>query len=254
MVPIQGGSPFAFNFLLLGILLVPGYLSLRGYLRATVQLDTISRLDKVLLAVVGGTATLGIMLLLNRFGVFQLIGHWFDPLWGDEFVLDAIGYDPTRAVSPSDISRTPALTIILFATGQSCLGYAFGYALGTIVYASSARPQRSEEDIQQPWETAIRQVGFGSEVTVVTADGDRITGKIDRVGSPSERSDLLLWAAQRERQGGDPEFLGVVYIQSQDISRIRLDVTPQGQGDVGNWLVKKWTEYTETEDDASGLD
>ncbi len=193
------------------------------------------------------------MLLLNRSGLFQLIGNWFNPLWGGDVTsaLGVVGYDQARAVSPSDVSQIPALTIILFVTGQSCFGYTLGYVLGTVVSVRSSRPQRSEEDIQQPWGTAIRQVGFGTEVTVVTADGDRISGKIDRVGSPSERSDLLLWAAQRKRQGGNPESLGVVYIQSQDIARVRFDVTPQGRDDVGNWIVRKWNELTETEPDSS---
>lgn len=231
MQPLQ--APLGVNVLLLAVVLVPGYLVLRGYLDATVQLDTMSRLDKLLLTVLGGTLTVAALLAANRLGVFA----WVVSLSGEQAV--SPGEHLGRAVTLAEIQNVSGRTLVSFVLGQSGVGYLGGYLYGTVRQLRSRRPQRTAADAQQPWETAVRHVSYGSPVRVVTRDGARLSGRIDRVGSPSESADFLLWDARRERVGGDSEQLGVVYVSHRSVSRVQLDLEPQGRGREGNWLVRR---------------
>lgn len=234
------GSPFAFNFLFLLFLLVPGYLSLRGYLSATIQLDTVSRLDKILTAVIGGIVTFAIMIILYRFGVLQFIVNVWYGFWSEELTTVNIGYNSANTITVSNVRNTSALGLVGFITAQSILAYSISYLLGTIAHIRSSKPQKSDKDIQQPWETAFRQSALGDRVTVITIDGNEIRGKIYRIGSPSEDYDLLLSAAERVVRGGDHEPLGMTYHHHKDISQVRFpDIKPDPPGEDGNWILRQ---------------
>jgi hypothetical protein len=244
---MAGNTPFALNFLYLVFLLVPGYTSLRGYLSATVQLDTVSRLDKLLLAVVGGGISLLIMLLLNRFGIFAFVFEWFRPLWTDQASVDALGalgYRAERSITASDVSDYTALALLGFVVVQSVLGYFLGYFLGTAVHVKLNDSQRSEEDLQQPWETVVKQAAFGDEVIVVTRNEKEIRGRIYRIGSPSEQYDLLLADAELLRRGADPEPLGMTYHHYRDIAQVQFrEMQARRTGKEANRLLKRWDEF-----------
>lgn len=241
---MTGNTPFALNFLYLVFLLVPGYSSLRGYLSATVQLDTVSRLDKLLLTVVGGVISLSAMLLLNRFGLFKFIIEWFSPLWTDQTVwnaFDVLGYHSERSIAAADVAKFTALSLLGFVLTQSVIGYGLGYFFGTAVHLRLNDAERSEEDLQQPWETAVKQAAFGDEVIVVTRNGKEIRGRIYRIGSPSEQYDLLLADAELLRRGTSPEPLGMTYHHYRDIAQVQFrEMRAQKTGKEANQLVKQW--------------
>ncbi len=230
---MNGSSSFAFSFGYIPFLLVPGYIALRGYLNATIQLDTMSRLDKLLTTVVAGSVTLVFMLVLNRFGVLVAIAELEAP---------ALQYSTEHAVTPERVPRFSALALLWFITAQSVVGYVGGYLLGTFVHVKSSRPQRSDEDLQQPWETAVRQSAIGDTVTVITKNGEEITGTLYRIGSPSKDYDLLLSAAKKVEED-DTIPLGMTYHHYEDISQVRFpEIVPEEPSDEGNWLVRQWAE------------
>ena len=237
---MANGSPFAFNFLFLLFLLVPGYLTLKGYLSATLQLDSMSRLDKILTAVIGGVGTFTIMNIIYRFGVLQfLVDYWYEFLLREPITAE-IGYNSTNKITTSTINNVSALSIIGFITAQSILAYTISYLAGTVTHIRSAKPQKSDKDIQQPWETAFRQSALGDRVTVITSEGSEIKGTIYRIGSPSEDYDLLLSAAERVLQGSGTEPLGITYHHYDDISQVRFpDIKPDPSEENGNWILRR---------------
>jgi len=234
-------TSFGLNTLLVLFLLVPGYGVLQGYYSATVQLDTTSRLDKLLITIIGGILTLTLMLILHRFGVFYLALELMDiPLAAQPESTD-FGYEPDRGLTADNFPKLTALSLLGVILVQSILGYSLAYLFGTIVHILSSQPQKSDKDLEQPWETAVRQSALGDRITVITKnEADKIRGKIYRIGSPSEDFDLLLSGAERIRAGGDPEPLGMTYHHYQDISQVRFpDIKPAPPSEEDNWILRQ---------------
>jgi len=230
---MANGSPFAVNFLYLAFLLVPGYASLRGYLGATVQLNTVSRFDKLLLSAVGGTLTLAVSLISYRSGFVESVWRLLPDVVKDTA---SLGSDPlpVSVASSTSVSATVASVV-----GLSPLGYLLGYCCGTVVHIRDGL-ERSEEDLEQPWEAAIRQSALGDEVVVVTRDGEQIRGQIYRIGSASEEYDLILAKSRREAEDGAVP-LGMTYHYHRDIARIQFPrMQPEPTGKEANTLVRMW--------------
>lgn len=228
---MANGSPFGVNFLYLVFILVPGYASLRGYLGATVQLDTVSRFDKLLLSAVGGTLTLAVSLAGYRTGLVEWTWQRLSAPPGNAA---SIGSDPlpVSIASSTSVSATVASVV-----GLSSLGYVLGYTCGTAVHVWNGR-ERSEQDLEQPWETVVKQSVPMDEVVVVTREGERIRGRLYRIGSPSEDYDLLLFGA--ERNTGDETIpIGMSYHHYRDVARVQFPGMQQGPVDEeANTLVK----------------
>ena len=246
-------------------LLVPGYLALRGYLDATMKLDAISRIDKIIIAVVAGSITLALVLILNRYNIFAVIGNFWDTilevvvlLTGSNKLIavvdfwyvismsegfdEQIEYSAENAITLDDASEISALGFLGVMAFQSLLGYIGGYLYGTLIHVRSSRPSRSDEDLEQPWETAVRQSAIGQELTVITRNGDEIKGKLYRIGSPSEDYDLLLSASEKMVVGANPIPLGVTYHHYEDISQVRFpEIVPENPNAEGNWLMKTYS-------------
>lgn len=242
---MANGSPIALNILALMFLLVPGYLSLRGYLSATIQLDTTSRLDKLLLAVLGGLVTMAFALLLNRFGIFDAAINLGYRLLGAESDPASIGFSLDNSVTIRSFESFTGLALIGFIFTQSVFGYVFGYILGTIIHIYSSQPQTSDKDLQQPWETAIRLSRLGDRVTVVTRNGQEIRGRLYRIGSPSKDYDILLEAAEQISADGENIPLGVTYHHYRDVSQVRFpQIKPQQEKENANWILRNWIRLT----------
>ena len=223
-------------------LLVPGYLALRGYLDATIQLDTISRIDKILTTVVAGGATLALVLIFNRFNIFIVVVDFWYAILEWRWINEEIGYSAENSVTLDDLSDITALGFLGVVTFQSLLGYIGGYLYGTFVHVRSFHRSRSHEDLEQPWQTAVRQSATGQELTVITKNGDEIRGKLYRIGSHSEDYDLLLSAAEKVVVGGDPIPLGVTYHHYEDISQVRFpEIIPENPDTEGNRLMKTYS-------------
>ena len=240
---MASGNPFGFNVFYLLFLLVPGYAALRAYLRASVQLDSMSRLDKILSVAIGGGFSLIIMLVLNRFGVLNwVVIKWYD-IWPAGYSIQTtqpIIYPRFEyAITADEVNSHTALSLMGFIIIQSLVGYISGYVYGTKQYIASPEPQRMH-DLEQPWEIAVRNTKYGEKVVVITKNNEEITGKIERIGSPSEDYDLLLFAAERATASGEPEPLGMTYHHYRDISRVQFPNLKPTPNKKGNLLAEKY--------------
>jgi hypothetical protein len=204
---------------------------LRGYLGATVQLDTVSRFDKLLLSAVGGTLTLAVSLIGYRSGFVESVWQRLSAPLG---TAASIGSDPLPV---SVASSTSVFAVVAGVVGLSSLGYLLGYCCGTVVHVRDGL-ERSEEDLEQPWETAVKQSVPMNKVVVVTREGERIWGQLYRIGSPSEDYDLLLSGAERE--AGDERIpIGMSYHHYRDVARVQFpEMQPEPIGEEANALVR----------------
>ena len=236
---MANGSPFALNLILILFLFIPGYAVLQGWLNSTVQLDTISRLDKILITVSGGGVLLIMMLLLNRFNIFEVIlcnyGGFCDPV--------AVAYDTDSKISVTDIGDFSILSILSFVVIQSSLGYILSYLLGTFLRIQSDSRPTAEKDLEQPLETAIEQSTLGEKVWIITNTGDKITGKLYRIGSPSKDKDIFVSGATRKNKNedddSDGEKIGLTYIDYENIAQIQFpDMVPQKDGPESNFFLR----------------
>ncbi|WP_255170072.1 hypothetical protein [Natrononativus amylolyticus] len=153
-------------------------------------------------------------------------------------VPSAVGINPDE-VTVSSLSNFSATLLLGIVLAQSLLGYIIAYLSGTIVRVRSDTPQSSEKDLQQPWETAVRQSEPYDPLEVVTVNGDKIHGRLYRIGSPSEDADVLLFGARQETESGDPEFLGMSYHHYQDIARVQFpELEPDPPGPEDNYILR----------------
>ncbi|MBO4248396.1 hypothetical protein IL252_11280 [Halomicrobium sp. IBSBa] len=247
MQSATGGSLLGLNLIYLAFLLVPGFMALQGYLRGSVQLDTMSRLDKILSAVVGGSVSLALMLILNRFGVlYYIVLIWYNLVPGGLHydLTGVLGFSRDYAVMTGSFSETTALSLIGFIFGQSVFAWLAGYLYGTFIYNKEDGKGRLRYELEQPWETAVANGSYGEPIEVITKNGQEIHGRLDRIGSPSEDNDLLLFAATKKLPEKDDEPLGETYHHYRDISQVRFPEMEPSQPDKrGNWLIgfiAKW--------------
>ncbi|WP_336001462.1 hypothetical protein [Halorientalis halophila] len=246
------GTSAIFNILSVLFLLVPGYSALRGYLNSTVQLDTNSRIDKLIIGITGGLITLALMLIAHRFGILAFLGDFVEGIVADKSSIASIGYSEDYEVSLSTTPEISALAIILFILIQSLIGYVGAYMLGTVIYLKQDKTRKIEKNLSQPWDTAVEKARLDEEVTVITKNETKIKGKLYRIGSPSKNFDVLLKAAEKhyDDESKDPDPLGVTYHHYEDISQVRLeDIEPGPVPEPGNWFfrnylrIKKYLNY-----------
>jgi len=237
---MASGSPLALNLVLLLFFLMPGYLLLRGYLDATVQLDSLSRLDKIVWTVGGGVFVLIMMLVANRFGVLRYLSDFWTCYFEPNCTRTSLGYDATRAVKVGNAGDFSSLAILGFVVLESGFGYVSGYLLGTGKRIKSNNPQNAREDLEQPWEVAIQQSDRGDEISVVTINEMEVKGKLYRAGSPSEDSTILLYSAEEIKEEEENKPIGTSYHHHRDISQVRFPrVKRKGPGPEKNWILRQ---------------
>lgn len=216
--------PVSVNIIYLLFLIVPGYISLLGYLRARTRLDSYSRLEKLFRTIGFGFGTLGVLLVVRRFELLSFAAQKVEQPFSGEPVTAEIGYNASRAVEFSSSPEFTGLSVVGFILVQSIVGYCGWYLFGTAVYIISDSTGRRDADTEQPWEVAVEQANLGDSVTVVNQQGEVVTGNIYRIGSPSEDYDLLLWGSKRiyPNDSRDPEPLNASYHHYRDIAEIHF--------------------------------
>ncbi len=186
------------------------------------------------------------MLLMNRFNILEYVvcnlGGFCNPVH--------IQYDASSTLSVDDIDKFSILAILSFIGAQSFVGYLSGYLVGTVSRIRMDSRPTSEKDLEQPLETAIEQSTVGEEVWVVTNSGDKITGKLYRIGSPSEEKDIFISGAVREdrdaKDGDNGEKIGLTYISHHDISQIQFpDLVPRKSGPDSNFFLRQYGKIKE---------
>lgn len=232
---------FGFNLILILFIIVPGYVALRGYLDATVQLDTFNKTNKIFITVFSGSALIFTSLIIYRIDISGSLCHSVSTITSMYFCIPTsmqLNSELINLDSMPNLSATVVFGVVLL---QSALGYTSAYLLGTVVHMRSDTPQSSEKDLQQPWETAIRQSEPYDPLEIITVNGDRVRGKLYRIGSPSEDADVLLFAANRQKENEEIEFLGMSYHHYQDIARVQFpELEPEPPGPEDNYLLRYW--------------
>ena len=197
---------------------------MKGYFRASVQLDSVSRTDKLILGLIGGISSLGLMLLLNRFGVLSAATDFWYSIWTSQEYSSVIRFHAEHAVRIGSVGSLTGTALLGILCGQSVIAYIGGYLFGTHNHVVSDERPKSREDLEQPWERAVKDSVITGEITVITKQGEKVRGELYRIGSPSEDYDVLLSGAEKIVPAGKNEPLGVTYHHHRDISRVEFDV------------------------------
>jgi len=177
---------------LLIFILVPGYVSLRGYLAGNLVLDDLSRTDKLIVIIIGGFASLCLVVFLHRANVPGWIYWAYDGVVQGQLNPHAVYFNaPVKFDSYNDISILDTAAILL---AESAFAGIIGFGVGRMKMHPEDRENshQSRRELRQPWEEAFEYAALDTEVTVITTNGDEINGTIEQLGSPSKDYDILL--------------------------------------------------------------
>lgn len=229
-MPNSLGLSIAFLF----FLLVPGIAALKMGHRSSVQLDDLSRIDKLSFAVMaGGISLLTTLYLLNsdcwNQNVAYVVTHLFSidvSNWGNQGAWCSGG----SAITIQTLESLPLFVIGGLVGFQTALSGVAGYVLGWLWNQYSDGPVRRQKDIEQPWEHASRKTTREKDTaTVITTSNEEIEGTIHRIGAPSKDYDVLLKGPKKvyrdeiTDEKKDTRRLGVFsYHHYRDISRIHF--------------------------------
>lgn len=192
-MPSSLGLSIAFLF----FLLIPGIAALKIGHRSSAQLDDLSRIDKLSLAVMAGGISLLITLYVLNFdcwnqNIVYAGTHLFSidvSDWGNQGAWCSDG----SAITIQTLESLPLFVIGGLVAFQTALSAVAGYVIGWSWNKYSNGPVRREKDIEQPWEHASRKTTREKDTaTVITTSGEEIRGTIHRIGAPSKDYDVLL--------------------------------------------------------------
>lgn len=202
MIAQIGTTGLAGQLIFFLYLLVPGYAAFRAYIWANVALDRTTRLTKLVLMAIGGSASLAGIGLLRQtiLSDFAIAGEL-----------------SVRTISSLTILESTNLII-----SQSVIAIVGGVLVGMVRYVLIDQDNPRRKYLEQPWDELVDQVSRNDRITVVTCDGDQITGEFEQIGNNPEDKDLLIRGPQRPDEGRDEASkLGEIsYHSHQDISRI----------------------------------
>jgi len=212
---------------LLFFLLVPGYISLKTYLRARYREDDFETFDKWLYSAMFGVVSLFGLALLYRLNPLAPIIAWTTPSlkleWGMSVFLE-------RELLLNELTETSVLGFILAISNPTAIGSATAHIVGTYL-AERSDDTRSEYDLKQPWETALEGVDRGDLLRVITCGGRQIEGQLHQSGSTEGNYDLLLRkpteVTYENGQKTEKPLYGdhttdVMYFRHRDISHIQF--------------------------------
>lgn len=212
---------------LLFFLLVPGYISLKMYLRARYREDDFETFDKWLYSAMFGVVSLFGLALLYRLNPLAPILAWTSPSgelqWG-------ISVFRERELMLNELTDTSVLEFILAISTQTAIGSFTAHKAGKY-FAERSDDTRSEYDLKQPWETALEGVDRGDLLRVITCGGREIEGQLHQSGSTEGNYDILLRKPievtyeneeRTERPLYGDQTTDVMYFRHRDISHVQF--------------------------------
>jgi len=186
---MAGTTPNLSYLFYLGFILIPGYVTLRGYLAGNVKLDDLPRTDKILIMVLSGLTVLVIPVVIHRLNLPELASWTWDSITAGYVVPWNVTFrSKVPLAPPTDLSVLYAVFILL---SQSFIGWPLGWVIGRKLTDEDGNKQ-SYRVLNQPWEEVSTHAARGDKVTVVTTQNREITGEVEQLGSPSESYDILL--------------------------------------------------------------
>lgn len=183
--------PLAGDMIFLLFLLIPGYVSLRSYLWANVAVDTTSRLSKLVILAIGGFLSISTLFLLHAI-VPSFVPSLNFTSFPTEFAL----------IEMSNLSVLQATNLLIL---QTMVGWIGGIIVGAgrYIFIDSDNPLR--KDLNDPWEELYNHVSTGDKLTVITHNGDKINGRLEQKGNPSDEHNLLLSEPSIEDSSNEKE-------------------------------------------------
>jgi len=173
----------------LAFILIPGYVTLQGYLAGNVKLDDLPRTDKILKMVLGGIIVLMISVTVHRLNLPEIAGWILESISAGYLVSWNVVFNPAVQLAPPTGLSVLYAFCILFS--QSVIGWPLGWYIGRRSTDANGNRQ-SYRVLKQPWDEVTTHAAPGDEVTVVTTQNREITGEVEQLGSPSESYDILL--------------------------------------------------------------
>lgn len=245
------GGAVSLNLVLLILLVVPGLLGVKAYLKSADQVEDHTRIDAVVYSIVLSIAS--IYLLYLAYWVYD----------GGLITLSTL----QDASTPRFLLSYPLLVLVSVVVGKVYGRYQ--YHIGNNDYfdrrrdiLSKARTSMKEGSFRTKfltpliegdstsretlWEHIFRGSLDSDKVTVVTKEGERIHGTVLMAGTERQSRDILIAVEEQSKTSGD-----YAYIHDQDISQIlfddlspRIDVVKEEESDDGDDLSNFEVEFS----------
>ncbi|MFA9417991.1 hypothetical protein [Natrinema sp. HArc-T2] len=254
-------------------LLIPGLAGLKTFLRTYVQLDDLSRVDKLALSGVLGGGTLGLVLLFLNWDCWstrlpELLGG-IQTGTVTQWSNDEYWCDGEAVVTLTTIESLPIVAIIGMIGVQSIIASVGGGLAGWYLNHIEDGPSRESKYIEQPWEFVSKNTFREEEsATVITVEGEEIKGTVHRLGTPSEDYDILLASPTKilrdrndnvikRRDLGDYSYHHYQDISQVQMNRLERDFDAKGPQDDDyrqSELKAEEDSKTESNNEAGGLE
>jgi hypothetical protein len=238
---IQSSVSFGRQLVFFLFLLIPGYVTVRAYYWSNIALEDSSRVNRLVLMAIGGFASLAFVSLWRK--LLHSVG------------VSAVGIVPDWLVIRETLSvQTVATLTVLQSTNlilsQVALGTVAGVFYGTFKYVLYDKRRRNHTDREQPWGRVIDEIEEGGTIEIVTSGGERVSGKLESIGSQSENYDILLADPTRgswkpDRDANEANRLGELsYHHYEDISQVIY----HGERSLGSrtWLQRRHTSLVQS--------
>ena len=215
MIAQVGTTGLAGQLIFFLYLLVPGYAAFRAYIWANVALDRTTRLTKLVLMAIGGFASLAGIALLRQ----TVLPNFVQMLSISNLISN---FAITGELSVETISGLTILESTNLIISQSVVAIVGGVLVGMVRYVLIDQDNPRRKYLEQPWDELVDQVSRNDRITVVTCNGDQITGEFEQIGNNPEDKDLLIRGPQiLGNERSEASNLGEIsYHSHKDISRV----------------------------------
>lgn len=209
------GGVQAFNLVSILLLVLPGLMGTKLYLRLVNRQDRFGRIDTVAISLAGSLGGLLVMYL------------WY---WIFLSFENCVSGEPFPAAAPMWVDLKPRVSALSEKIFHYITLIAVVVFVGYILGSEGWLIKRLPDPPNKPWRTLLEGVQGGEEdnqVCIETANGDQVVGELDE-WSVESQSLVLKNAKGFYPDESDRELPGSrIYLDKNEIARLSV-VTPQG--------------------------
>jgi hypothetical protein len=121
-------------------------------------------------------------------------------------------------LSVKTISSLTILESTNLIISQSVIAIVGGVIVGMVRYVLIDQDNPQRKYLEQPWDELVDQISRNDRITVVTRNGERITGDFEQIGNNPEDKEILIRGPQRSAKTS--KIGEMSYHSHQDISRV----------------------------------
>lgn len=221
-----GVGPTTVDLIFLLFLLLPGLGGVKTSLRVQKELDTLTRLDKIVMSFVYGLGALSVSISFYRILLPEVCDLSF---------IHFGNCDP-GAIMLNSLDGFTVAQLVAILLAQSTIAAGLGLTWGTASVWRDDRIRTKPNYAVQPWqetlsrlqEKNIREMRY--QIRVRTRDGRVIEGRLKQIGGENGKHDLLLGApkliADQNNSGQLPEAIdskiSLSYVHYQSIDEVHF--------------------------------